>query len=246
MNSFTEYFDKEKGICLECNLLDRSEEYAYLDPRPAMLVIPGGGYHMCSDREAEPIAMLFALEGYNTFVLRYTVGQTGSFDFDQPFSDAKRALRYIRENAEKLNTDPSRVAAIGFSAGGHLCSALATLSEEKPDAIVLGYPCILENMSDILACHVPATDVAVTSATPPTFIFAAADDTLVPVANSLSFAGACADNGVECEMHIFASGGHGFSLASPSVCHGRMDLECAKWQKLCVTWLNNKFFKDLK
>ena len=63
------------GATLTAYLLDTSKEMPNMTERPAVLVIPGGGYYMCSDREAEPIAMAFAVHGYNTFVLRYTVGE---------------------------------------------------------------------------------------------------------------------------------------------------------------------------
>lgn len=48
------------GATLTAYLLDTSKEMPNMTERPAVLVIPGGGYYMCSDREAEPIAMAFA------------------------------------------------------------------------------------------------------------------------------------------------------------------------------------------
>lgn len=242
MKTFTEYFSEDKKVSLTANLLDNSPEMKNMDKRPAVLVIPGGGYSFCSDREAEPIAMLFALEGYHTFVLRYTVGQRNTdYCFDQSFEDAKKALKYIRDNAEEFGVDSEKIAAIGFSAGGHLCSALGTLSEEKPNALILAYPCILESIGEILACDVPSTNLAVTKDTPPTFIFAAADDGLVPVENSLAFASALAENGVDFEMHIYQNGGHGFSLATPSVCNGGGDVLAETWAEHCRKWLRKIF-----
>ena len=128
MKVFTTYFSEDQKVSLTGFLLDASREMPNMENRPAVLVIPGGGYRMCSDREAEPIAMLFAQEGYHTFVLRYTVGETGTFTFEQPFGDAVRALKYIRENAAEFHVLPDKIAAIGFSAGGHLASSLGTIS----------------------------------------------------------------------------------------------------------------------
>ena len=51
------------GATLTAYLLDTSKEMPNMTDRPAVLVIPGGGYYMCSDREAEPIAMAFAVHG---------------------------------------------------------------------------------------------------------------------------------------------------------------------------------------
>lgn len=242
LRTFTEYFNEDKSVSLTAYIQDDSPEMPNLHVRPAMLVIPGGGYGMCSDREADPIAMLYALEGYHTFVLRYTVGRRSEgYSFEQPFADAERAMKYIRDNAAKLGVDPQRIAAIGFSAGGHLCSAIGTISENKPNAIILAYPCILSDIGEVLQCDVPSTNEYVTDKTPPTFIFAAADDGLVPVKNSLAFASACAANGVDFEMHLFEQGGHGFSLGTPSVCMGRLDPDACKWAELSINWLRKHF-----
>ncbi len=245
MRVFTEYFSDDKKVSLTGYLLDNSPEMPILDVRPAVLVIPGGAYAFCSDREAEPIAMLYAQEGFHTFVLRYSVGnkEDESYTFDKPFADAKRALRFIRENAKEFGIDSEKIAAIGFSAGGHLCSALGTLSEEKPNALILAYPCILEKISNILSCDVPSTNLAVTGDTPPCFIFAAADDTCVPPENPLAFASACAQNGVPFELHIYKQGGHGFSLANPAVYGGNTDKrDWEQWTVQSRNWLRNLFF----
>jgi len=242
MRIFTEYFNEDKSVSITAYLLDSSTEMPNMGVRPAMLVIPGGGYGMCSDREAEPIAMLYALEGYHTFVLRYSVGRRGEgYSFEQPLADAERAMNYIRDNATEFGVDPQRIAAIGFSAGGHLCSAIGTLGENKPNALILAYPCILSDIGDVLQCDVPSTNEYVTDKTPPTFIFHAVDDTLVPVRNSLAFASALAENGVEFEMHLFEKGGHGFSLATPVVCNDNFNPDTYKWAELSINWLRKHF-----
>lgn len=243
MKIFTEYFNEDKSVSLTAYLLDKSPEMPNVENRPAVLVIPGGGYGMCSDREAEPIAMLYALEGYHTFVLRYTVGRRdeGNYKFEQPFADGEKAMKYIRDNAEEFGVIPDKIAAIGFSAGGHLCSALGTISKNKPNALILAYPCILSDIGTVLQCDVPSTNEYVTCDTPPSFIFHANDDGLVPVKHSLEFASALAANGVDFEMHIFRNGGHGFSLATPNVCNGKFDSDASKWGRMSVKWLRKIF-----
>lgn len=242
MKVFTEYFSADQKVSLTGYLLDASPEMPNMQTRPAVLVIPGGGYRMCSDREAEPIAMLFAKEGYHTFVLRYTVGETGEITFEQPFGDAVRALKYIRENAEAFGVIPDKIAAIGFSAGGHLASSLGTVSDEKPNALILGYPCILPKPDGVLSVNVPSTDQFVTEQTPPTFIFSTSDDGCVSVTHSLAFANACAEHGVPFELHVFERGNHGLSLATPAVCVNGGSPEVEQWTQLSVNWLRKYFF----
>ena len=222
-----------------------SPEMPNMVHRASVLVIPGGGYHMCSDREAEPIALGFLEKGYAAYVLRYSVEEAAQWP--NPLRDAKTALTYIRAHAKEWDIDPNRIAAIGFSAGGHLAAALATLSEERPNALILGYPCILEEMGCIHEFGAPSLDTAVTAQTPPTFIFAASDDTIVPIRHSLRFAAALDRSGVPFEMHIYARGGHGFSLATPVVCATASALdycgECSDWLDQCTRWLCRQFSK---
>ncbi len=122
--------------------------------RPAILVIPGGGYgKVCSDREGEPIALEFFSRGYNAFVLGYRVG-TDTDLYPAQLLDAGSAMIYIKEHSDELFVDEGRVFAVGFSAGGHLCASLATMFDYpevkaelkekapliKPKGVILSYP----------------------------------------------------------------------------------------------------------
>ena len=154
-------------------------------------------------------------------------------------------LDFIRKNAEKFHTDPRKIAVIGFSAGGHLAAALSTMSEDKPDACILGYPCILDSTSPILAKPVESVDKYVTSKTPPTFIFAASNDGCVPIINSLKYAEALDKNGIGFEMHIFNDGDHGFSLGTDVVCSSQTGREACRpnsyWLERSAEWLKTIF-----
>lgn len=149
-------YEDRTDVYLEVMLRTYSDEVA-MKKRPAMLVCPGGGYGMCSDREAEPIACAFLASGFHAFVLRYSVSENASLqspEFSQPLLDASLAMKIIRDNAEKWNVDSEKVAVIGFSAGGHLAGSLGTLWHEdyiykkidmpygynKPSAMILCYP----------------------------------------------------------------------------------------------------------
>ena len=230
-------------VSLTAYVLDNSREMPNMATRPAVLVIPGGGYHFCSDREAEPIAMAFSVQGYNTFVLRYSVQEAAQWP--NPLRDAENALQMIRDKAEAWNVDPDRIAAIGFSAGGHLTAALGTIGAVRPNALILGYPCILDEMSCIQQYNAPSLDDKVTGDTPPTFIFASSDDGCVPIRHSLKFAEALDKAGVPFQLHIFDEGGHGFSLGTHVVCASensrKVNKESKRWVKMCTDWLNRLF-----
>ena len=142
--------------------LDENDERIWIDtyiandrtPKPAMLVIPGGGYISVSHfLEGEPIALDFFGRGYNAFVLNYGV-KLPTDRFPKQLFDAGRAMIYIREHAEELSVIVDKVFAVGFSAGGHLCGSLATMFDYpevkaefgekarmiRPDGVILSYP----------------------------------------------------------------------------------------------------------
>ncbi len=124
---------------------------------PAVLICPGGAYMFCAmGSEGDPIAMSFAMAGYQTFVLQYTVGTAcGNNDAKYPAQlfDLGKAMLTIREHADEWYVDPDRICIAGFSAGAHLCGMMATSWHEalladkfgvdascfKPLAAILGY-----------------------------------------------------------------------------------------------------------
>ncbi len=233
-------------VSLTAYIQEPSAEMPNMAKRPAVLVIPGGGYDFCSDREADPVAMPFLAQGYSAFVLRYSVKQAKQWP--NPLRDAENALRVIRENAEKWDVDPGRIAAIGFSAGGHLAAALGVMGAQRPNALILGYPCILEEQPCIAAAHAPSLDGLVDAQTPPAFIFASSDDDCVPIRHSLRFADALDRAGVSFQMHIFDKGGHGFSTANhvvvPNQSNRDLQREDQAWVPMCAAWLNRIFGLD--
>ena len=234
-----EIYDGALEVTLQTMLHAASPEITK-GARPAMIVFPGGGYWFTSDREAEPIASAYFAEGYNCFILRYTVGERAKVD--HPLYDAAAAVAYVRTHAAEYNIDPHRIAVIGFSAGGHLAGYIATcwhrsdISEIlgmestlfRPDAAILGYPVVTNNvpthdgsfnalLGDDRTPELNARanlDMHVDECTCPCFIWHTAADTSVPVVNSLAFARALTDKGIGCELHIFPMGEHGLSRAN--------------------------------
>lgn len=210
--------------------------------RPAMLVVPGGGYAMVSPTEGEIVAEKFFEAGYQAFVLTYTTNTFRIAPLEkQPLKDISRAVRHIRGNAGELRVQGDRIACCGFSAGAHLIGSLAVhygdseLLEEpwqevsnRPDAVLLCYPVITsgekahrdsfnlllgENASEEYLAWA-SLENHVTKDTPPAFLWQTLTDELVPVENSILYAKACRAAGVPCELHLFMEGGHGMSLAN--------------------------------
>ena len=190
---------------LTCYLQDQSPKMPNAAIRPAMLVVPGGGYQYCSDREGEPIALAYMAQGFNAFVLRYTADATTPID--KALQDGAAAMDYLRANAAELEIDPQQIAAVGFSAGGHLVASLGTLlpKAQRPNALVLGYAATLGAMWTVAGRQEPDLHALVDDDTPPTFLFATQGDALVPVKNSLVFADVLADHNIPFALHIFPS-----------------------------------------
>ncbi len=222
-------------------LHEPSQELGNIKAYPAMLVLPGGGFRFCSEREGEPVAMAFFAEGYQTFVLDYTtVTKKPDAVMADPMRDTEEALTLIRGESEEWHIVEGKVAMIGFSGGGHLASAVATHGKERPDVLVLGYPGIIH--SDLRALDCPDIVESVDSQTPPTFLFSTRDDQVTPPAHPLAFAQALNTAGVAFELHIFRSGVHGLSLGKTLTSSGFRDnvnADFAAWFPMCVRWLRD-------
>lgn len=235
--------NKERNVTLTALLQDVRGEYGF-DERPAMLVIPGGAYLMCSDREAEPIALAYAEAGYQTFVLRYTVGDVCVWPL--PLEDYEAAMSLILENAGTWHVSKDRIAVVGFSAGGHLAACAATVAEHRPAAAVLVYPVILPEQKVLPTIMrdgnppLPKPNEHVSETTCPCFFASACDDRTVPIRNTLIMAEALNEHGVPFESHIYSAGGHGFSLAVPHIFRGSACGRTGNWVQDSIGWLDEQ------
>lgn len=251
----------EYPVKLSAYVMGNSPELCKDRKRPAVLVLPGGGYAMTSDREAEPIAFKFLSAGFAVFILRYSVKP---YKHPQPIRDAALAVTYIKENAVEFNVDSDKVAVCGFSAGGHLAASIGTLwnNEElfkglpikngmnRPDALILAYPVISTKDSahtgsiDNLLGDNPDKSLLdlynlqerVGPHTPTTFIWHTFEDAVVPVENSLLFAKALSANKIPYELHIFEWGYHGLSTCDLET-NDVAEEHAGKWMDLCIEWL---------
>jgi acetyl esterase/lipase len=235
-------------------------------PNGASLVaFPGGGYvRMAIDKEGYEIARLLAARGFTVFVLFYRLPGEGWADrADVPLQDAQRAMRVVRANARKYGLDPARVAAMGFSAGGHLCADLAarfaTRTYDPVDAAdrLSARPMIAAPIYPVVsmasslahpgsrnallgpdptsgAIRDHSPDLNIKPDSPPCFLCAAADDATVPVDNMLLLHAALRAAKVPVEMHLFEQGGHGFGL------RGVVGKPAAAWPDLFLAWAKTK------
>src|SRR5204862_3028506 len=102
---------------------------AYLPPKEkatgaAIIVCPGGGYTHLAEHEGRPVAEWLNTIGVTAFVLKYRLGPR--YHHPAPLQDAARAIRTVRARASEWNLDPERIGVLGFSAGGHVASTIAT------------------------------------------------------------------------------------------------------------------------
>ncbi|MBR5949156.1 MAG: alpha/beta hydrolase [Clostridia bacterium] len=234
MKSEVIVLNEERNVTLTAYLQEVGGEFQFAK-RPAMLVLPGGGYAMCSDREADPVALSYSRAGYQTFVLRYTVG--AACEWPMPLDDYEAAMALIEQNAEAWHVDSARIAVVGFSAGGHLAACTATVAKHKPAAAILVYAAILPSIVDLCKPNMPYPNEHVDAETCPCFLVAARDDRLVDVTNTLEMELALAKNGIPFESHIYSYGGHGFSTAEKWI-HGAIISERAPhWVADSIGWL---------
>lgn len=227
----------------------------------ALLVAPGGGYaRVVLDKEGYEMGRWLSARGWTVFVLFYRLpGEGWANRADVALADAQRATRLIRHRAAAYGIDPAKVAAMGFSAGGHVCADLATRFDARTYAPVdaadtlsarpvlaapiyavqsllppLAHPgsralLLGPSPSKALArAHSPAANV--TATTPPLFMVHAEDDRTVDAANSIAMRAAAKAAGVPVDLHLFATGGHGFGL------RGTVGKPVAIWPELFATW----------
>ncbi len=203
--------------------------------RPCMVVCPGGGYCMCSQRESEPIALNFLPEGFNVFLLTYTCAPA---KFPTQLREVAAVMELIYKNADNWNCDTTKVSIIGFSAGGHLAAHYSTMYDCKEvrevfpeskgvNGSILSYPVITalegnchQGSFENLVGHYPLSeqemnyfcpDRCVKQNTPPAFIWHTAEDNCVPVISSLLYAQALSKYNIPFELNIFPKGEHGSS-----------------------------------
>jgi acetyl esterase/lipase len=216
-----------------------------------VIILPGGGYTAeAIYPEGHDVARFLAGQGVTAAVLKYRLPNPETSDQPHlvPLSDARRAIKLLRQQAEKYGIDKDHIGVIGFSAGSHLAT-LASLwksndSAENPDFSGLMYG--TTNLSDenlkwleesLYFRKLTDEELAqnrlldlVTDETPPAFLVHACDDDVCKVEETTLYVKKLILHKVPVEMHLFPKGGHGFGL-------GRKEDGTDQWVKLFVNWL---------
>lgn len=253
-------------------VLDNSPEIDAERTRPSVLIIPGGGYTMTSDREAEPIALQFVAAGYHAFILRYSCAPSV---YPTALLEVAQAMRDIIDHAQTWHVDPARIAILGFSAGGHLAADFATTASDhtlrehhidpaliQPTALMLAYPVITageyrhdgsfrallgDQYGNEEAMNAVSIEHHIDAHTPPVFVWHTVTDDCVPVQNTVLLIDACMNAHVPIEAHLFPQGGHGLALGtSETAWEGINGIEPAvqEWMPLAKAWLERLFTAD--
>jgi acetyl esterase/lipase len=230
----------------------------------AIVVCPGGGYGGLAGHEGKDYALWLNQHGVTAFVLKYRLG-SGGYRHPRMLEDVARAIRTVRSRSAEWKLDPKRIGVMGSSAGGHLASTALTHFDagmpdaadpvervsSRPDLGILCYAVISMGQythqgskRNLLGTDPSAelvtllsNELQVTPQTPPTFLWHTAEDTAVPVENSLQFAGALRKAGVPFDLHIYQKGRHGIGLADKEPF-----ANVHPWAADCVFWLKEQEF----
>jgi acetyl esterase/lipase len=211
----------------------------------AAVVFPGGGYNeLAIDLEGTEVCEWLTSRGITAVLLKYRVPtrKKGPYgESPQALEDAQRTVGLVRFHAAEWHIDPHRIGVIGFSAGGHMVTAISTHFDKRlypavdaadkescrPDFAIACYPGHLWDGGEDLKLN---PNVPVTSHTPPTFLLQAEDDHVDGVEQSLVYYIALKKAGVPVEMHLYAQGGHGFGLRPTK-------FPITGWPEFVETWL---------
>jgi acetyl esterase/lipase len=214
----------------------------------AVLVFPGGGYvRLAWNGEGTDTCQWANSVGMTCVLVKYRVPYKSHYpENPADLEDAQQAMRITRKHASEWGLDPDKIGAMGFSAGAHLTAALSTHWDDKhvestgaasevdasvsarPDFALVIYPGYINTSASLNVLDPALTPRA---DTPPTFILQAENDP-VHVENSLLYFKALKDAKVPAELHVYATGGHGFGMHPPGMPE-------ENWPDTAASWLRS-------
>lgn len=232
---------------------DRAELTVYLPDAKkatgrAVVCCPGGGYsHLAMDHEGHQWATFFNNQGIALVVLKYRMPHGNPMI---PISDAEEAMKTVRRHAVEWHIDRNNVGIMGFSAGGHLASIIATHStgEAAPNFQILFYPVITMDLGfthkgshdnflgeghskkELRKLETEySNDLQVNRTTPRAFLALSDDDKAVPAANGFGYYQQLYKHDVPASIHIYPTGGHGWGYRESFAYHYQMVFELKGW-----------------
>lgn len=189
----------------------------------AVIILPGGGFgYVVPNLEGSEAAEWLNEIGITAFVLRYRTKEAaapGEPLWQRPLQDAQRAVRLVRQNAERWKLNPARIGVLGFSAGGQVASILHTSEKAayegtdavdkldfKPAFSLLIYPWqVIDKSGELLE------PIKVTDQSPPAFIVHTHDDASSAIGAAKIYIELKKHN-VSAELHVYQNGGHGYGV----------------------------------
>ncbi|MBR1504418.1 MAG: alpha/beta hydrolase [Prevotella sp.] len=214
----------------------------------AVVCCPGGGYtHLAMDHEGHQWATFFNNQGIALIVLKYRMPH-GNYKI--PISDAEEAMKTVRRHAVEWHIDRNNIGIMGFSAGGHLASTIATHSkgDAAPNFQILFYPVITMDLGfthkgshdnflgeghskkDLRKLEAEySNDLQVNRTTPRAFLALSDDDKAVPAANGFGYYQQLYKHDVPASIHIYPTGGHGWGYRESFAYHYQMVFELKAW-----------------
>lgn len=245
------------------NLFDTKNYFTFMSAgdmkAPCVVVVPGGGYHHTSNREAKNVAMEFVKRGIHACVLFY---REEIISYPEPQQELAYVIDWVRNNELVIN---DKIICIGFSAGAHLALSQACYYKEfgynsRPNLLVLAYPVISTNEKisharsfELLLKGLDNADelkkkLSLENNLPDdlcdVFLWHTITDKSVPIFNSLELCVSMSKKHINYEAHIFPEGPHGMSLADETCVFDDMkepNRYIGRWVQLMFDWIHYKF-----
>ena len=214
----------------------------------AIVCCPGGGYtHLAMDHEGHQWATFFNNQGIALIVLKYRMPHGNR---EIPIADAEEAIKTVRKNAVEWHIDRNDIGIMGFSAGGHLASTIATHSkgEAAPNFQILFYPVItmdpgfthkgshdaflgtdLSKKDQKKLEFEYSNELQANRTTSRAFLALSDDDKVVPAINGFNYYQQLYKHDVPASIHIYPTGGHGWGYRESFAFHYQMLFELKAW-----------------
>lgn len=215
--------------------------YVFLPPPEkangtAVVIAPGGGHsQLVMDKEGYEVADWFNQHGVAAFVLKYRLARAPNSPYTvegNALPDAARAMRLVRSRAQEWGVNPQRIGFMGFSAGGEVAALIETRFDAGAGPDALGRQSSRPDFAIVVYPGFRPGTITVPKDAPPTFLVCA-DDDRSHVVTTVNLYLDLQKQLVPAEMHIYASGGHGFGLRKSA-------LPVAGWPDRLWEWMGER------